>query len=124
MMPIDRRSDGGQPTSNRQLGPQPIRRAVPFFVNGGARGELRREIGQMLRKDHSAPKGIEPSGALPHFFSQVLLLWHGDSAGLKDDGAPPFFSAGRRQSVHACGNSCQKNRDPHRRFAVGLRPDP
>lgn len=43
---------------------------------------------------HSRIRGIEPQIREPPLFSQLFIVWHGVSTGLKDGGAPPFFPAG------------------------------
>jgi hypothetical protein len=49
---------------------------------------------ERVRQAPSFAGGIEPPPTLASSSLNDLEVWHGVTAGLKDDGAPPFFLAG------------------------------
>lgn len=57
------------------------------------------QCGQRVRTGRCDSGGIEPPESQPLSIYQEVQVWHGDSAGLKDDGAPPFSLADRTQRL-------------------------
>jgi hypothetical protein len=65
-------------------------------------------MGAALDRNPLRNGGIEPPLRKPLLLSQLFLGWHGGSAGLKDDGAPPFSLAGRALGLLRTGGGRQR----------------
>lgn len=95
----------------------PTGRAIRFC----ARGVQGREVaGAPLRgKRLEAPvanQGHRAPDSQSLFSLSRIPIVARDRVGLKDDGAPPIFRAGRASCFHSGILAARKNRDPHRRL--------